>query len=178
MNYFFQLRKDSSNQYNQLLLINSITAIKKEQRYGKISRNDIKTLQLETNIIKNAVENKLDKSEIRNILKLIQDAQQKAISDINLVREQFIQELTILNIKSEESADKSAFQARQSEESQKAAALSATASATSAVHAALDLEKSRYQARLAQESANLVPQNLNPLRRQWFNKPNSRFGNC
>ena len=153
MDYFFQLRKDSSNQYNQSLLINSITAIKNEQRNGTISRNYINTLQSETNTLKISLQDKIDKSEIytilnnyysnmecncntSHVLKLIQEAQQKAINGINLVREQSIQELTTLNVKSEESADFALRQARNASASAAIASISATSAEASALSAA------------------------------------------
>jgi hypothetical protein len=191
MFFSFQLRKDLYNKNSQSLLVNSAIATKNTEI---IARNYINTLITDTNTIQttiqSTVENKIDKTEIytildnyyanggggngntggyntSQILNLINDVIQKAISDINLTKEQSILEVTKLLLTVKNFADKSEINAINAEESKKAAELSATLSSTaaaesatsattssaSAASAALLLEKTNFQARKAEESA-------------------------
>jgi hypothetical protein len=196
MSFFFQLRKDLYNRNSQSLLVNSAIATKNNQFNTNIARSYINsvvtsnnTLITETSTIKSIIQNKIDKTEIYTVLdnyygsgggnnyvgsyntsqimNLINNVIQKAISDINLTKEQSILKVTELLLEAEKYADKSEIGAINAEESKKAAVLSATSSstsaaassasasvsATSAASAALSVEKANCQARKSEESA-------------------------
>ena len=195
MFFSFQLRKDLHIRNTQSLLVNSAILTKNTENIARNYINTLitDTNTIENTIqttIQSTVENKIDKTEIytildnyyanggvgngntggyntSQILNSINDVIQKAISDINLTKEQSILEVTNLLLDVKNFSDKSEINSKNAEESKKAAALSATLSSTAAVEsatsattssaaaasAALLLEKANCQARKAEESA-------------------------